>query len=32
MFDTKYKDRPPEETINILTNFFESQGFTIKID
>ena len=28
-FETKYKDKKPEETIKIITDFFESRGYEL---
>ena len=30
-YNTKYKDRTPEETVALLQNFFEKRGFEIRI-
>ena len=31
MFNNKYKERKPQETIEIIKNFFEEKGYSIEI-
>lgn len=31
MFSTKYKTRKPEETVKLIENFFNSEGYVIKV-